>query len=115
MVDSQVGTYSNTNGASMSSSPTVDRNLNAPRVGDSLESLGLGGDEACVTTSMAMSQGGNLHNNTVEPMSGSSMASSKHDAPRVGGSLESLGLGREEACFVGSYQRAFYNRKDISA
>ena len=79
MVDSQGGTYSNTTGASMSGSPRASSSSNALRVGDSLESLGLGGDEACLTTSTAKSQGGNLPNATGESMSSSPTADSNDD------------------------------------
>ena len=49
-------------------------------------------------TSMAKSQGGNLFNNRVEPMICSTTANSNHNAPHVGDSLESLGLGGDEVC-----------------
>ena len=90
MADSQGGTCSNTTGVSMSGSPTADHNPNAPNVGDSLESLGLSGDETCVTTPMAISQGGNHTNNTAESTCGLPTADSNYDAPRGGYSLEVL-------------------------
>ena len=91
----------------------ADRNSNAPHVGYSLKSPGLSGDEASVTTPMAKSQGGNQHNNMVNPTcclstadsnydagggKASPTADSNHDAPHVEDSLKSLGLGGDEAC-----------------
>ena len=74
----------------MSGSPRSDRNSNAPHVGDSLESLGLSGNEACVTTPMTNSQGGNHPNNTAESTCGFPTVDSNYDAPRGGYSLEVL-------------------------
>ena len=91
----------------------ADRNSNAPHVGYSLESPGLSGDEASVTTLMAMSQGGNQHNNMVNPTcclptadsnydaggcEASPTVDSNHAAPHVGDSLESLALDGDETC-----------------